>query len=57
VTLGIYSQVIGDSQRRAVENLAGILDYLGLQTTPETESIQSLRWSGRWEWTQSVFGV
>ena len=40
VTLGIYSRVIGDSHRRAVEQVAGILDYLGLQTTPGIESIQ-----------------
>ena len=40
ITLGIYSHVIGDSQRRAVEKVAGILDYSGLQTEPETELIQ-----------------
>jgi len=32
--------VIGDSQRRAVEKVAGILDYFGLQTEPESELIQ-----------------
>jgi len=40
ITLGIYSHVIGDAQRRAVEKVAGILDYFGLQTEPETELIQ-----------------
>jgi excisionase family DNA binding protein len=40
VTLGIYSHVIGDSQRRAVEKVAGILDYSGLQTGVKTELIQ-----------------
>ena len=40
VTLSIYSHVIGDSQRRAVEKVAGILDYFGLQTGPKTELIQ-----------------
>ena|SRR5438445_5801216 len=40
VTLGIYSHVIGDSQRRAVEKVAAILDYPGLQTEVKTELIQ-----------------
>jgi integrase len=40
ITLGIYSHVIGDAQRRAVEKVAGILDYFGLQTEPESELIQ-----------------
>jgi len=40
VTLGIYSHVIGDAQRRAVEKVAGILDYSGLQTELESELIQ-----------------
>lgn len=31
VTLGIYSHVVGDSQRLAVEKIAKILDYTGLQ--------------------------
>jgi len=39
-TLGIYSHVIGDSQRRAIEKVAGILDYFGLQTELESELIQ-----------------
>jgi integrase len=40
VTLGIYSHVIGDSQRRAVEKVAGILDYFGLQAETKTQLIQ-----------------
>jgi len=40
ITLGIYSHVIGDAQLRAVEKVAGILDYFGLQTEPESELIQ-----------------
>jgi integrase len=40
ITLGIYFHVIGDSQRRAVEKVAGILDYSGLQTEVKTELIQ-----------------
>ena len=40
ITLGIYSHAIGDAQRRAVEKVAGILDYSGLQTELETELIQ-----------------
>jgi len=40
ITLGIYSHVIGDAQRRAVEKVAGILDYFGPQTEPESELIQ-----------------
>ncbi len=35
ITLGIYSHVIGDSQRQAVEKLAGLLDPFGL--TPEVK--------------------
>jgi integrase len=40
VTLGIYSPVVGDSQRRAVEKVAGILDYSGLRTKVKTQLIQ-----------------
>ena len=40
VTLSTYSHVIGDSQRRAVEKVARILDYNGLQMKEATERIQ-----------------
>jgi integrase len=40
VTLGIYSHVIGDSQRRAVEKVAEILDHSGLQTQGLSHLIQ-----------------
>jgi integrase len=40
VTLGIYSHVIGDSHRRAVEKVAEILDYNGLQSQEGSELIQ-----------------
>jgi len=40
VTLGIYSHVIGDSQRRAVAKVAEILDYFRVQTGVKTELIQ-----------------
>jgi hypothetical protein len=40
IALGIYSHVIGDSQRRAVEKVAEILDYFGLQPETETKLIQ-----------------
>ena len=40
VTLGIYSHVIGDSQRRAVNKVAEILDYSGLPQAGSADSIQ-----------------
>jgi integrase len=40
VTLGIYSHVVGDSHRRAIEKVADILDYNGLQTEDGSELIQ-----------------
>jgi site-specific recombinase XerD len=43
VTLGIYSHVIGDSQRRALEKVAGILDYFGLHTGVKTGLIPDMQ--------------
>jgi hypothetical protein len=40
ITLAIYAHVICDAQRRAVERVAGILDYFGLQSEPDNELIR-----------------
>jgi len=46
VTLGSYSHLVGDSQRQAVEKLAGILDYSGRQMKVKTQLI-SIGWMDR----------
>jgi integrase len=40
VTLGIYSHVLGDSQREYAEKVAELLDYSGLQKRGPTQLIQ-----------------
>ena len=48
ITLGIYSHVIGNSQRDAVEKLAGILRPNAPRLKPDGEWIQ-VRWGERWD--------
>ena len=48
ITLGIYSHVVGNSQRHAVEKLAAILRPNAPKLKPDGKWIQ-VRWGERWD--------
>ena len=49
VTLGMYSHVIGEDRRNAVERVTALLRPIEPKSRRQEEWIQFVSWSGRWE--------
>ena len=49
VTLGMYSHVIGEDRRNAVERVTALLRPIAPKSRRQEEWIQFVSWSGRWE--------